>query len=119
MDGGRPAGSRHPYPRIEEVMGDQQARFLAPPGDEVGLAAAILSLRDDRLLRLGLGEANRDLVARQRLQPSVATLAADALVDGLGGRGASSHWSRTEVHSPRPSPRSEDHSPRRWLASAG
>ena len=47
---------------IREVVGPAGARFLAAPGDADGLAAALLTLANDRSLCAEIGENNRERV---------------------------------------------------------
>jgi len=44
---------------VEAMVAGENRRFLAPAGDEVGLAAALADLADDADLRAAVGRANR------------------------------------------------------------
>jgi glycosyltransferase involved in cell wall biosynthesis len=70
-------------PGIREIMGEEGGRFLAPPDDAEGLAAALLELVTNPEIRRAAGSENERL-ARERLEASpfpeeAAALVADAL----------------------------------------
>ena len=66
-------------PGISELVGEEGARFLAPPGDAERLAAALLELVTSPELRSAAGSANERL-ARARLAASAGSEQAAALV---------------------------------------
>jgi glycosyltransferase involved in cell wall biosynthesis len=64
---------------IRIVAGPENRLFLAPPGDDEGLATAILRLANDSDLRVTIGELNRIRVrerfsAARMCEASVAVL---------------------------------------------
>jgi glycosyltransferase involved in cell wall biosynthesis len=70
-------------PGIREIMGEEGGRFLAPPDDAEGLAAALLELVTNPEIRWAAGSENERL-ARERLAASpfpeeTGALVADAL----------------------------------------
>ena len=67
-------------PGILELVGDEGARFLAPPGDAERLAAALLELITSPELRRAAGSANQQRLARARLAASAGSEKAAALV---------------------------------------
>jgi glycosyltransferase involved in cell wall biosynthesis len=77
-------------PGICEAVGEPGRPFLAPVGDERGLANAILRLARDPGLRARLGEANASLIRSRQCGEATsgqyATLVADALTGRLPAR---------------------------------
>jgi len=66
-------------PGIREIMGEEGGRFLAPPDDAEGLAAALLELVTNPEIRRAAGSENERL-ARERLAASPFPEEAGALV---------------------------------------
>ncbi len=72
-------------PGVREVVGSHQLGYLAPPGDFLGLAGALLELIATPSLREELGRENRRFVHSRMAAPPAATAAeviAEALATG-------------------------------------
>ena len=82
MAGGLPVAGTD-IPGIVELVGDEGARFLAPPGDAERLAAVLLELITSPELRRAAGSANERLARKRAVASSgpeqAAALVADAL----------------------------------------
>lgn len=50
---------------IREALGPEGLPFLAPPGDEEGLAEAVLDLAESPVLRARVGAANRERIGKE------------------------------------------------------
>ncbi len=68
---------------IDEIVVDQSTALLVPPDDAPALAAALVRLRDDRILRVSLGKA-AEVAVRGRSSPAHATRVASVIL----GRGS-------------------------------
>jgi glycosyltransferase involved in cell wall biosynthesis len=70
-------------PGIREAVGDDGAAFLAPPGDDGVLAAAILRLVRDPELRERVGNANAELLEARHPAESTSRRYARLLAEKL------------------------------------
>jgi glycosyltransferase involved in cell wall biosynthesis len=77
-------------PGIREAVGEVGAPFLAPPGDDRALAAAILAFARDPALRARVGAANAELMKERQSAEATWRLYA-RLVAGMLDRKTKDH----------------------------